>query len=218
MPKTPHSSLNLSSMSGHSSRQSTRSIAVDQTRSASSTRRSITSATGDRDPQAGCRRSRRSRAPARPPPRRAAAPSSRCPATTDTTTRDADSPNSAAASFDAAIASRPARPRSTLRRRRRRCRSSTRPASPPARRPSSRAPSAPGARRPASTSSACSARSGVEIERRRHAAHQIVQRLQILAAAKFAATFAEQHDRRRPNPGIAARRRGRRARAGRRRR
>ena len=39
---------------------------------------------------------------------------------------------------------------------------------------------------------------GVEIERRRHAAHQTVHDLQVLAAAELAAALAEQHDRRRP--------------------
>ena len=75
------------------------------------------------------------------------------------------------------------------------------------------------ARRPASTSSACSARSAAEVERRRHAAHQAVHDLQVLAAAELAAPLAEQDDRVARAAGTRRRHaRDRRARAGRRRR
>ena len=103
-----------------------RSIAVDHARSASSTGTS----TAIRPPTAI-----RSRLPPVRPidAGRHAAAAARCQhrragrrAAVETTTRDADSPKSAAASFDARRASTRARRRATPRRRRRRCRSSTR--------------------------------------------------------------------------------------------
>ena len=220
MPKTPHSSLNLSNMLFRPPACAKyRSIAVDHDplgvvdrhdRSRSAPPTAI-----------------RSRLPPVWPMTRAGTPAAaaRCehrrhvaPASTETTTRDADSPNSAAATFDRAVARDARRRRSRPRRRCRRCRSSTRRASPRGRRRSSRAPTAPAARPPASTSSACSARSAVEIERRRHAAHQIVHDLQVLAAAELAAAVAEQDDRIARLLEPPARPRDRRARAGRRRR
>ena len=160
MPKTPHSSLNLSNMllRPHACAKY-RSIAVDHTRSASSTDRSIDDRAADRDPQpiaAGLadharRHVRRRRA--------LAAPRVTSSGTTETTTRDADSPKSAAASFDARIARDVDAVDRRPRRRCRPCRSSTRRASPPGRRPSSRARIESAARRRASTSSCCSARS-----------------------------------------------------------
>ena len=105
MPKTPHSSLNLSMVicAGSRFRRQIRcSIAVDQTRSASSTDTSIDDLTVDGDPQpvaAGLadhpRRHARRRRPLRAPPCTSSGDA-------DTTTRDADSPNSAAASFEPA--------------------------------------------------------------------------------------------------------------------
>ena len=74
------------------------------------------------------------------------------------------------------------------------------------------------ARRASATSSSCSARFARQIERRRHAAHQIVHDLQVLAAAELAAALAEQHDRVARRLEAPADARDRRARAGRRRR
>ena len=81
-------------------------------------------------------------------------------------------------------------------RRCRRCRSSTRPASPRGRRPSSRAPTEAARRRAAATSSALQralARRGRAPAARPRT--QAVHGLQVLAAAELAAVLAEQHDR-----------------------
>ena len=147
-------------VSGHSSGEVRDSIAVDQTRSASST--------DTIDRRSSPATAIRSRLPPVWPMTRAGTPAAAAcrstavdvaRATTDTTTREADSPNSAAAIVDARGRATLDRFDRRLRRRCRRCRSSIRRASPPGRRPSSRAPSGSAARRRASTSSACSARS-----------------------------------------------------------
>ena len=225
MPKTPHSSLNLSSMSWrlHATpfRRNTRLDALDaQTRSASSTDRSI----DDR------RRSTaiRSRFPPVWPMTRAGTPAAAAllqhgrqlhPATTDTMTRDADSPNSAAATFTRASRATLDAVDRDLGAAYRPCRSSIRPARRRARRPSSRAPTGSAARSRACTSSDCSARSAARSSRRRHAAHQIVRStFRYSLPPSSPRSVAEQHD------GVAGllepsrRRRGRHARAGRRRR
>ena len=199
MPKTPHSSLNLSNMFVQATRL--REVPLDRRRphALGLVHRHVDhDRAADRDPQpvaAGLADDARRHARRR---RALAAPSSRRSGATDTTTRDADSPNSAAATFDAASRDDRRRRRSTPRRRCRRCRSSTRRASPPGRRPNSRAPTA-SSRSSASVDEQRLQRAlGVEIQRRRHAAHQVVHDLQVLAAAELAAALAEQHDRRRP--------------------
>ena len=205
MPKTPHSSLNLSNMSsGHTLRRNTARSRSTTTRSASSTGTIDHRLAADRDAQPVSAGLADDRAGTPAAAARCEHLASRRPATTETTTRDADSPNSAAATFTRAIARDRARRRSRPRRRCRRCRSSTPRASPRGRRRSSRAPIESAARPRASTSSVLQRALGLEIERRRHAAHQIVHHLQVFAAAELAAALAEQDDRRRPTPGTGA--------------
>ena len=186
MPKTPHSSLNLSmhALRRPLTTQATRfakyrSIAVDHTRSASLDRHV--------DSDVGRRRRSAARLPPVSPMTRAGTPAAaaRCkhlghvhratprrPRATPIR-RTAPPPRSIrgvarharrasmrhlgadAAGVEAALGER--RPRG--------------------RRPNSRAPIESAARRPASTSRSCSARSAVEIERRRHAAHEAVHDL-----------------------------------------
>ena len=106
MPKTPHSSLNLSSMiSGHPFLREI--CARSQSDHAVRPRRRDTStAIARRRPRSAddCRPSRRSRVPARRRRRRARSTSVTLSGAIETTTRDADSPKSAAATFDRGVA------------------------------------------------------------------------------------------------------------------
>ena len=130
--------------------------------------------------------------PARRLPLPAAAPRSRCPAT-PTRQRATRTPRTARRHVDRApfdtdtpstdtSAPMPPVPNSTP------------PASPPGRRPSSRAPSARRAARPARRAGSAAPARPARSSDGRHAAHQLVHHLQVLAAAEFAAAFAEQHD------------------------
>ncbi len=225
MPKTPHSSLNLSSMlsmAAHAARPSERS------RPGCRLHRASASSTAQVDRDASPSTAIRSRSPAGPADdarrhagaaRRVAAPASRRSGATLTTTRDADSPKSAAASGSTPPSPTPtpaidtsapiaAGVEAALGERHRE----------PAVGAVVRRPDQPrvGQRRPAAR---CSARSRARSSAGGTPAHQTVHDLQVLAAAELAATLAEQHDRRRPaawNRRVDAR--DRRARAGRRRR
>ncbi len=137
---------------------------------------------------------RRRPAPARSRPPLSPAPSSHRRERRRRTTRDADSPKSAAAAFNAASRATCAPTIET---------SAPVPlvskqhsASVTARPPSEQSCADRIRRSSASvTSSVCKARYGLQIQRGRDAAHQIVHDLQIFAPAQFSTGFAEQNDR-----------------------
>ena len=99
------------------------------------------------------------------------------------------------------IRARPARRRP----RRGRRRSSTRPASPPARPRRSRAPTRSDPACATADQHPLQRRLARQIERRRHATHQTVHDLQVLAAAQLAVVLAEQDRPRRPRRGMRRR-------------
>ena len=214
MPKTPHSSLNLSIGHRHScslartpchSRHSSASILrCSPCEVTLERRRPDLFSFGRRDSRSrrlAANRDREPRAAGRADHLRrhagsAASCSSACAIArrTDTTTRDADSPNSVA---EASAPRSPGRRHVDRRGRCRRCRTRTRPASRRARRRSSRGPIAA-----AAAAAAASAARSAPARASRSSAGGIpgtrpCTTFEVLAAAELAVALAEQHDRRR---------------------